>query len=253
MSVSNLTQPYLEILMIKLIVLTLSILCLFNIAVHANPLTDRNTAADHKEEAGLGMGAIIGGLIAGPPGAIIGAAGGAWFGNKQEKKDSKLALLEKKLLKKQTQLAYLENEFSELRSSHSKTLQKVSIEKRFPSLQDLSRAVSLTVYFRSNSAKVNAEIIPRINRLATFLKEFPEVQLQIEAHADRRGHSTYNKELSKQRAQVISHELISAGLDSSRIHAHSFGESRAISAIGDEEGYVFDRRVDIHLTLDTET
>jgi len=237
--------------MIKLIVLTLSILCLFNIAVHANPLTFRNTAADHKEETGLGMGVIIGGLIAGPPGAIIGAAGGAWLGNNQKRKDNEFVLLEKKLMKKKSELAYLRNEFSDLQNSQA--LKKVSREKRFSSLQELSRGVSLTVYFRTNSTKVDAEIIPRISRLADFLKEFPEIQLQLEAHADRRGDTDYNKSLSKQRAQVVSQELVRAGLDSSRIHAHSFGESKAISAIGDEEGYIFDRRVNIHLTLDTET
>ena len=80
--------------MIKYTLLILSSLCIFNIAVHANPLTSRNTAANHKEEAGLGMGAIIGGLIAGPPGAIIGAAGGAWLGNKKKREDIKLSDLE---------------------------------------------------------------------------------------------------------------------------------------------------------------
>ena len=238
--------------MIKIVLLFLSSLCLFNIAVHANPLTARNTAADHKEEAGLGMGAIIGGLIAGPPGAIIGAAGGAWFGNKQEKKDSKLTLLEQRLIEKQAELAYLQNEFTGLQSTLGQKLQKVKTEKRFGALEDLSRGGSLTVYFRTNSAEIDAEIIPRITKLATFVKEFPEIQLQIEAHADRRGHSNYNKQLSKQRAQVISQELIRAGLDSTRIHAHAYGESEALSAIGDDEGYVFDRRVNIHLTLNTE-
>lgn len=32
-----------------------------------------------RENIGFGLGAIIGGLIAGPPGAVIGAAGGSMF------------------------------------------------------------------------------------------------------------------------------------------------------------------------------
>jgi outer membrane protein OmpA-like peptidoglycan-associated protein len=239
--------------MIKIMLLSLGILCLFNIAVHANPLTDRNTAANHKEEAGLGVGAIIGGLIAGPPGAIIGAAGGAWFGNKQEKRDSEIGSLEQRLIEKQSELAYLQNQFSDLQHSFGKTLKKVKTEKRLGALEDLSRGVSLTVYFRTNSAEVDVEIIPRISKLASFVKEFPEIQLQIEAHTDRRGHASYNKRLSKQRARVISQELIRAGLPSTRIHTHAYGESEALSAIGDEEGYVFDRRVNIYLTLNAET
>ena len=85
-----------------------------------------------------------------------------------------------------------------------------------------------------------------------MIKEFPEIQLQLEAHADRRGHHNYNIQLSKQRAQAIRQELIRSGLDPVRIHAHAYGESAALTAMGDEEGYIFDRRVNIHLTLNTE-
>jgi outer membrane protein OmpA-like peptidoglycan-associated protein len=238
--------------MLKYTLLVLSSLCLFNVAVHANPLTTRNTTANHKEEAGLGLGAIIGGLIAGPPGAIIGAAGGAWFGNKEKREDIKLTLLEQDLIEKQGELAYLQSEFKTLQSSFGEQLHKVKVEKQLSALEELSRGVSLTVYFRTNSAEIDAEIIPRIEKLASFIKGFPQIQLQLEAHADRRGHSSYNKQLSKQRAQVISQELIGAGVDAKRIHAHAYGESQALTALGDKEGYVFDRRVNIHLTLDTE-
>jgi len=209
-------------------------------------------AANHQEEAGLGIGAIIGGLVAGPPGAIIGAAGGAWLGNREKQEDSKLSELEQGLIDKQSELAYLQKKLQQLQNSFGEQLHKVKVEKRLGVLEDLSRGVSLTIYFRTNSAEVDAEIMPRIKKLAHFIKEFPEIQLQLEAHADRRGHSSYNKMLSKQRAMVISQELIRAGVDAARIHTHAYGESEARSAIGDVEGYVFDRRVNIHLTLNTE-
>lgn len=238
--------------MIKYALLLLGSLCLFNIAVHANPLTAGNTAANHKQETGLGIGAIIGGLIGGPPGAIIGAAGGAWIGNKEKQKDSKLTMLKQDLIEKKGELAYLQREFQDLQSTSAEQLHKVKMEKRLGTLQDVSRAVSLTVYFRTNSAEIDAAIIPRLEKLAGFLKQFPEIQLQLAAHADRRGHSSYNKQLSQQRAKAISRELVRAGLDSARIHAHAYGESEALAALGDDEGYVFDRRVNIHLTLNTE-
>ncbi|MFT5133582.1 MAG: outer membrane protein OmpA-like peptidoglycan-associated protein [Gammaproteobacteria bacterium] len=238
--------------MIKYTFLIFSSLCLFNIAVYANPLTSRNTAANHKEETGLGIGAIIGGLIAGPPGAIIGAAGGAWFGNKEKREDIKLSDLERRLIEKQGELASLESEFQQMQGRFGNQLHKVKMEKRRGALEDLSRGVSLTVYFRTNSAELDAEIIPRINKLANFIKDFPEIQVQVDAHADRRGDQKYNLALSKQRAQTISQELLKTGLDSNRVHSHAYGESEALSALGDVEGYVFDRRVNIQLTLDTE-
>ncbi len=238
--------------MTKFSLLILGSLCLFNLSAHASPLTSRNTPANHKEETGLGMGAVIGGLIGGPPGAIIGAAGGAWFGHRAKQKDIKLAALEQGINEKQGELAYLQTELKTLRHTFGEQLHKVKVEKHLSAMEDLSQGVSLTVYFRTNSAEIDAEIIPRIKKLASFIKKFPEIQLQLEAHADRRGHSNYNKRLSKQRAQVISQELIEAGVNPTRIHAHAYGEDEALAALGDIEGYVFDRRVNIHLTLDTE-
>ncbi len=213
---------------------------------------DTFNSATTKDEIGFGLGALIGGLIAGPPGIIIGAAGGAWLGNKEGKEDAKITNLEDRLIKKQTELASLQNEFSDLQSTFGNELKKVKFEKRYSALEDLSRGVSLTIYFRTESANIDSEIVPRIGHLATYLEQFPEIQLHLEAHADRRGHEKYNRQLSYNRAQSVETELIRAGINNKRIHIHSYGESNALAVEGDTEGYVFDRRVNIILTLDTE-
>jgi hypothetical protein len=62
--------------MSKLIITGFIALCLFNIVAHADPVSHESETFKHKEELGIGIGAIIGGLIAGPPGAIIGMASG---------------------------------------------------------------------------------------------------------------------------------------------------------------------------------
>ena len=238
--------------MLKYIILTLVTLCLFNITAYANPDSARTSAKKHKEEMGLGMGALIGGLIAGPPGAIIGAAGGAWFGNKEKEEDLKISSLEKRLIEKQGELAYLESQFGDLQSQYGQQLQKVSLEKRLTSLEHLSQGVSVTVYFRTNSAEIDEVIVERITKLAHFLKTFPEIQLQLEAHADQRGSEKHNKQLSQQRARTIETALIAAGLPAKQIRTYAYGESRAVAKETDQEGHVFDRRVNIYLTLDTE-
>lgn len=236
--------------MIKYLIIGLSFLCLFNIAAYANPETEQTTK--HKEGIGLGLGAIIGGLIGGPPGAIIGAAGGAWFGDKQDKKDSELTALENRLIEKQTELAYLQGEFADMEFTHGMEIQKVKLDNRISALDELSQGVSLTVYFRTNSFKIDSKILPRIERLADYLQAFPEIQLHLEAHADQRGTSEDNQQLSQQRANSVKQALVQAGIQSKRIRNHAHGESKATSSDGDHEGYVFDRRVNINLTLDTE-
>jgi outer membrane protein OmpA-like peptidoglycan-associated protein len=59
-------------------------------------------------------------------------------------------------------------------------------------------------------------------------------------------------DLSKKRIKGVQSEMVNAGLPEQRIQAHAYGEIHSKATEGDSEGYIFDRRVMIHLTLDTE-
>ncbi|MEX2523856.1 MAG: OmpA family protein [Gammaproteobacteria bacterium] len=233
------------------IVLVLTTLMMFNPPVFAESET---APADegHRDEIGLGIGALIGGLIGGPPGAIIGAAGGAWYGNREDREAVKKENLETDLHRKKTEVAYLNNQLEELRSEFGREMQKVKLEDRRSALEQLSEGVSLTVYFRTDSADIAADMRSRIKRLAGFLNDYPEVQLHLEAHADRRGSEEYNRELSRKRADSVRNALAKAGIDPARIHSHAYGESAAERPEKDREGMIFDRRVNIILNLDTQ-
>ena len=235
----------------KQLFITLALTGMLNTPLQAAD-TMFTTPPQAKDEMGMGMGALIGGLIAGPPGAVIGAAGGAWFGDRSGKQDIRLADLESRLALKQAEVARLQDEFTNRQGRTGSELQKVALERRGNELETISQGVTLDVYFRTNHIEMDAENLPRIERLAAFLQRFPEIQLQLEAHADRRGADEYNRKLSRQRAETVSRELIKAGVDPRRIHIHAYGESEALAALGDKEGYVFDRRVSIQLTRDTE-
>ena len=237
--------------MIKYPVYGIIILCIFNVTAYAGPKTTKTVS--HKQEIGLGVGALIGGLLGGPPGAIIGAAGGIWYGDRQKKKDDAIAGLEQRLREKQTELAGLQDEFKSLEASSGMELQKVKLERQGSAMDKLSRGVTLTIFFRTNSFNVDKENALRIEHLAQYLKDFPEIQLNLEAYADRRGTENYNLQLSRQRARAVKEALIRGGLQEQRIHSQAHGETMAKAADGDFEGYVFDRRVKIHLSLESKT
>lgn len=236
--------------MIKYLVFGTVFLCLFNITAHAGPVTEK--ARTHKDVMGLGMGAIIGGLIAGPPGAIIGAAGGAWYGDKQDKKETRLVTLKQRLQEKQSALTNLQGEFATMENNQKGELQKVKMEQQISALDKLSQGVTLTVYFRTNSYSIDAENTSRIEHLAHYLQTFPEIQINLGAYSDRRGTDAYNLQLSQQRADAVRQALLQGGLQARRIHTHAYGDSMAKIAAGDYDGYVFDRRVIIQLSLDDE-
>ena len=213
---------------------------------------ENTPAASNKETVGFGIGALIGGLIAGPPGVVIGAAGGTLFGNHSAERDNTIADLEKRLQDKTIEFGHLQNEFANAQSEYAQTLHKVNLENKQAALKELSEGVSFQVFFRTDKANIDPILYPHIQELVALIREFPEIKVQLEAYADRRGKSEYNMTLSLSRAVAVQAELIKAGLPIERIQRHAYGESRARAGEKDYEGYVFDRRVDIHLTLDTE-
>ena len=226
---------------------------LLSASVFHSPLAsaENDTPATVKNEtAGFGIGALIGGLIGGPPGAVIGAAGGTLYGNFTARKTNTIASLEQELLDKDMQLAYLQDKFNNVQTNHAGNLQKVAIEGKLASLQKLSNGISFSIYFKTNEAKIDPVLNSHISELVDMIRDVPEISVQLEAHADERGLPSYNMQLSQHRARAVTAELIRAGLPAERIRKHTYGEMMARTKVIDHEDYLFDRRVDIKLTLD---
>lgn len=101
-----------------------------------------------------------------------------------------------------------------------------------------------TVYFEYDSANVRRAGEAGLTELADCLQRPPLAEREIEVigHADARGTEQYNEGLGMRRATAVAEELMTAGLDRNRVHAHSMGERQA-DAPNDWD----DRRVVIRL------
>ena len=205
-----------------------------------------------KEDAGFGIGAIIGGLLGGPPGAIIGAAGGSWFGHRETNADQQIALLEKQLNSKSIELAYQQNELANTREEFQKEYQRVVHSQEIQSLEKLSQGISYVIYYKTNDAEIRHDIRPQIQQLIELIKPYPQIKIQIEGHADHRGSENYNMILSKKRIDKVRSEFLNAGISNERLQSHAYGERKTTAKQGDSESYIFDRRVTINLTLNQE-
>jgi outer membrane protein OmpA-like peptidoglycan-associated protein len=208
--------------------------------------------ASTKENAGFGIGAIVGGLLAGPAGAIIGAAGGSWFGTRETQADKAIADLEKELNAKSMELAYQQNELDYIREQFKNELQHVVHSQEIQSLEKLSQGISYIIYYKTNDAEIRHDIRPKIQQLVKLIKPYQQIQIQIEGHTDFRGSEEYNLSLSKKRIDNVRSEFINAGVSSNRLQTHAYGEKQTSAKLGDEESYIFDRRVTISLTLSQE-
>ncbi|WP_088340512.1 OmpA family protein [Robiginitalea sediminis] len=85
-------------------------------------------------------------------------------------------------------------------------------------------------FFDKGSAQLTAEIASLLNPAAEALKQFPSMQIRIEAHTDSRGSTQANLALSQRRALAIRDYLLSQGVAADQItSAEGLGESQIIN------------------------
>jgi len=205
-----------------------------------------------KSNLGFGLGAIIGGLLAGPPGAIVGATSGTWFGIRERDSEATIASLEKELNVKSIELAYQQNELAHTKAAFNTEFQKVVNNRKIQSLKKLSRSISYVIYYKTNDAKIQPQILPQIKHLADLIGPYPEIKIQIAGFTDHRGSIDFNYLLSKKRVDNVRAAFLNAGISNKRLQLQANGETAASTKNNDNEAYVFDRKVTINLTLDTE-
>lgn len=232
--------------LIKLTLLTtLSVSLVTSVA--AEPLESIPT-----ETKTLSLGALLGGLIAGPAGALVGGAGGAWLGKREVEQQARETDLAARLAKRDAQLAELKLAFQQVQESAADYLREVKLERQRSAASNLEQGLSLNVHFATGEFRVDERMIPQLDRLALLLGQYPELQVYLEGYADPRGNRQYNQRLSEARVHAVRLHLLRAGLDPERVHSAAYGESRANGPVRGAEDWLFDRRVSLRVGFATE-
>lgn len=195
------------------------------------------------ENLGVGSGAAIGGLAAGPAGAIIGAAVGGLMGNRVER-----ARLADHL---EGELAQAESEASDLRAALDNAL--ADLADRDTLIADLQRrtttpdGLELEVLFRTGSSELDDESQHRLDSLVRVLDRNPELVISLDGYADPRGDSDSNQLLSEARTDAVRQTLIDRGIPLDRIASRGHGDAMSSAAEGDLDAYALERNVRIRL------
>ncbi len=83
---------------------------------------------------------------------------------------------------------------------------------------------------------------------AEWLRQYPNVRVTLEGHADERGTRDYNIALGERRANSAKNYLASLGIDASRISTVSYGKERPV-ALGSNEGAWAQNRRAVTVTI----
>ncbi len=103
------------------------------------------------------------------------------------------------------------------------------------------------VFFDFDRTELRPESSSELDRVAEFLNENPNVEIEIDGHTDAMGVEEYNLKLSAGRISSVEGYLVSKGISDNRIVVKSFGESAPIADNETEEGRQQNRRVEFKI------
>jgi outer membrane protein OmpA-like peptidoglycan-associated protein len=93
------------------------------------------------------------------------------------------------------------------------------------------------------------ESFEMIYRIVDFMKENPEYKIEIFGYADPIGRDSYNKKLSKERADRVKKEMVEeGGINPRRIITHGMGSVKTGAPTRDEQTLAIMRKVEFKFT-----
>ncbi len=98
--------------------------------------------------------------------------------------------------------------------------------------------------FNSGSTSLSESDMERLDEVAAIMEDTPDLRVVVEGHTDDRGTMLGNQRISEERAAAVVAYLIEVGIDSDRISAIGFGETRPIASNATSSGRSANRRID---------
>ncbi|MDT0642984.1 OmpA family protein [Zunongwangia sp. F363] len=95
---------------------------------------------------------------------------------------------------------------------------------------DLAKLMQLrNILFDLDKAEIRAEAKEELDRIVKFMKEFPELLLDIRSHTDCRADDIYNLKLSEDRVEATINYLVNHGIRAKRISGRGYGETEVLN------------------------
>ncbi len=89
------------------------------------------------------------------------------------------------------------------------------------------------IHYDFDESQVDDPYLMELNKLAALMNKYQYLEFQLNAHTDSRGPSSYNLNLSQQRASSAKDYLVRMGIAAHRLLAKGHGEQQLINTCGD--------------------
>lgn len=130
---------------------------------------------------------------------------------------------------------------------------KADADKLMKELSELKakqteRGIVLTigeVLFAFGKADLSSKADRNVDKLAEFLKKYPNRNVLIEGHTDSIGSEEYNLDLSQRRAESVKEKLVGDGVGPDRITTVGYGKKYPAVSNDTEANRALNRRVEV--------
>ena len=85
------------------------------------------------------------------------------------------------------------------------------------------------IYYDFDKWDIRSDARPDLDKLLNFLKENPNLRIELGSHTDSRGNDQYNLRLSQKRAESAVNYLVYRGIEKDRILAVGYGEQKLVN------------------------
>jgi outer membrane protein OmpA-like peptidoglycan-associated protein len=109
------------------------------------------------------------------------------------------------------------------------------------------------VLFETGSSTLSPGAGRNLDRLVQFLTDHPERLVEIDGFTDSVGSDSYNQDLSQRRADAVKYQLVSRGINSTRIATHGYGKDSPVASNSESSGRQLNRRVEVVIGADDGT
>lgn len=107
-----------------------------------------------------------------------------------------------------------------------------------------AKIVTHGINFDVDKATIRPESMGTLNQIKRILTQNPDLKFEIDGHTDNSGTAAHNLTLSQQRADAVKVELVSMGIDGSRLTTKGFGDTKPIADNSTPDGKANNRRVE---------
>lgn len=116
-----------------------------------------------------------------------------------------------------------------------------------PDSLDMKRFVMRNINFEFDSAVLTEASYAEIDSLANFMKENPDISIEIAGYTDDSGTAEHNLMLSLERAAAVMTALLEREIPITRIDANGYGANRPLVPNDSEKNKALNRRVEIRV------